>query len=197
MQTINKYKTLAIANESFSKAEYEKALRNYALVLKDYPNTKEAYNGAILSEMAMSGEDGAEALFDYYVVLQEENKEEADIIISEILESMDGTLDQLGQLFAEPLKQRLEFEDGILYHEFKALVEKEGDFKRIFENIMFSTRVIISEKEDFIDFLKDLVTYDFKEMALTYLESALAVYPNNDDLRSLVKKLAQGGVGEN
>ncbi len=197
MKTINKYKTLAIANESFSKAEYEKALRNYALVLKDYPNTKEAYNGAILSEMAMSGEDGAEALFDYYVVLQEENKEEADIIISEILESMDGTLDQLGQLFAEPLKQRLEFEDGILYHEFKELVEKEGDFKRIFENIMFSTRVIISEKEDFIDFLKNLVTYDFKEMALTYLESALAVYPNNDDLRSLVKQLAQGSVGEN
>ncbi len=197
MKTINKYKTLAIANESFSKAEYEKALRNYALVLKDYPNTKEAYNGAILSEMAMSGEDGAEALFDYYVVLQEENKEEADLIISEILESMDGTLDQLGQLFAEPLKQRLEFEDGILYHEFKELVEKEGDFKRIFENIMFSTRVIISEKEDFIDFLKNLVTYDFKEMALAYLESALAVYPNNDDLRSLVKKLAQGSVGEN
>ncbi len=197
MKTINKYKTLAIANESFSKAEYEKALRNYALVLKDYPNTKEAYNGAILSEMAMSGEDGAEALFDYYVVLQEENKEEADIIISEILESMDGTLDQLGQLFAEPLKQRLEFEDGILYHEFKELVEKEGDFKRIFENIMFSTRVIISEKEDFIDFLKNLVTYDFNEMALTYLESALAVYPNNDDLRSLVKQLAQGSVGEN
>ena len=110
---------------------------------------------------------------------------------------MDGTLDQLGQLFAEPLKQRLEFEDGILYHEFKELVEKEGDFKRIFENIMFSTRVIISEKEDFIDFLKNLVMYDFKEMALAYLESALAVYPNNDDLRSLVKKLAQGSVGEN
>ncbi|RUM65405.1 MAG: hypothetical protein DSZ03_02915 [Sulfurimonas sp.] len=197
MKTINKYKTLAIANESFSKAEYEKALRNYALVLKDYPNTQEAYNGAILSEMAMSGEDGAEALFDYYVVLQEENKEEADIIISEILESMDGTLEQLGQLFSEPLKQRLEFEDGILYHEFKALVEQEGDFKRIFENIMFSTRVIISEKEDFIDFLKNLVSHDFKEMALTYLESALAVYPNNDDLRSLVKQLAQGGAVEN
>ncbi len=197
MQTINKYKTLAIANESFSKAEYEKALHNYALVLKDYPNTKEAYNGAILSEMAMSGEDGAEALFDYYIVLREENKEEADIIISEILESMDGVLDQLGALFAEPLKQKLEFEDGIMYYEFKELVEQEGDFKRIFENIMFSTRVIITEKEDFIDFLKNLVEYGFNEMALTYLESALAIYPNNDDLRALVKKLAQGNRIEN
>ena len=192
MKTINKYKTLAIANDSFSKAEYEKALRNYALVLKDYPNTKEAYNGAILSEMAMSGEDGAEALFDYYIILREENKEEADTIISEILDSMDGTLDQLGELFTEPLKQKLEFEDGIMYHDFKQLVEEEGDFKRIFENIMFSTRVIITEKEDFIDFLKNLVAHDFREMALAYLESALSIYPNNDDLRALAKQLAQG-----
>ena len=197
MKTINKYKTLAKANESFSKAEYEQALRNYALVLKDYPNTKEAHNGAILSEMAMSGEEGAEALFDYYIVLQEENQEDADTIISEILKSMDGTLDQLSALFAEPMKQKLEFEDGIMYSEFKQLVEEEGDFKRIFENIMFSTRVIITEKEDFIDFLKNLVEHNFSEMALAYLESALAIYPNNEDLRALVKKLAQGNKIEN
>ncbi len=197
MKTINKYKTLAKANDSFSKAEYEQALRNYALVLKDYPNTKEAHNGAILSEMAMSGEEGAEALFDYYIVLREENQEDADTIISEILKSMDGTLDQLSALFSEPMKQKLEFEDGIMYYEFKQLVEDEGDFKRIFENIMFSTRVIITEKEDFIDFLKNLVEYDFKEMALAYLESALSIYPNNDDLRLLVKRLAQGNSIEN
>jgi tetratricopeptide (TPR) repeat protein len=197
MKTINKYKTLAKANESFSKAEYEQALRNYALVLKDYPNTKEAYNGAILSEMAMSGEEGAEALFDYYIVLRQENQEDADTIISEILKSMDGTLEQLSELFAQPLKQKLEFEDGIMYFEFKQLVEQEGDFKRIFENIMFSTRVIISEKEDFIDFLKNLVEYDFREMALTYLESALSIYPNNSELRQLVKRLAQGPSIEN
>ena len=197
MKTINKYKTLAKANESFSKAEYEQALRNYALVLKDYPNTKEAYNGAILAEMAMSGEEGAEALFDYYIVLRQENQEDADTIISEILKSMDGTLDQLSELFAQPLKEKLEFEDGIMYFEFKQLVEQEGDFKRIFENIMFSTRVIITEKDDFIDFLKNLVDHGFREMALTYLESALSIYPNNGELRQLVKRLAQGPSIEN
>ena len=74
MKTLNKYKTLALANESFSKSDYEQALRTYALVLKDYPHSKEAYNGAILSEMAMSGESGAEALFDYYTVLRQVGK---------------------------------------------------------------------------------------------------------------------------
>lgn len=197
MKSPNKYKALALANDYFTNAEYEEALRSYALVLKDYPNSKEAYNGAILAEMAMSGEAGAEALFDYYVILRKENKEEADTIISEILETMDGTLEELGDLFAEPLKQRLEYEDGIQYGEFKTLIEGDSDFKTIFENIMFSTKVIITEKEDFVDFLENLITHGFKEMAMNYLESALGVYPNDKHLRSLLRRLAKGSMIEN
>jgi len=197
MKTINKYKTLALANESFSKSDFEQALRSYALVLKDYPNSKEAYNGAILSEMAMSGEGGAEALFDYYAVLREDDAEQADIIMSEILETMDGTLDQLGEIISEPLKARLELEDGIMYSEFKDIVEQEGDFKRTFENIMFSTRVIITEKEDFVDFLDKLMANNYHEMAMSYLEGALAVHPNDKQLRKLLRRLAKGKTVEN
>ncbi len=191
MKTVNKHKILALANEHFSNEQYAQALRNYALVLKDFPETKAAYNGAILSEMAMSGESGAEALFDYYDVLREDNVDQADTIIAEILETMNGTLDQLGELFNEPIKSRIVYEDGILYSEFKELVEDNGDFKRIFENIMFSTRVIITEKEDFVDFLENLIEYNYREMALSYLESALAVYVNDTQLRKLLRSLAK------
>lgn len=197
MKTVNKYKTLALANESFSKSDFEQALRSYALVLKDYPNSKEAYNGAILSEMAMSGESGAEALFDYYAVLREDDAEQADLIISEILETMDGTLEQLGDIITQPLKERLAFEDGILYEEFKEIVDDEGDFRRIFENIMFSTRVIITEKEDFVDFLDKLMQNNYHEMAMSYLEGALAVHPNDKQLRKLLRRLAKGKTVEN
>ncbi len=196
MKTVNKYKTLALANNDFTKAKYENALRNYALVLKDYPDSKEAYNGAILAEMAMSGEAGAEALFDYYTVLREEDAEQADVVIAEILDTMDGTLEELTELFQQPLKEQLVFEDGITYADFKKLVEQEDDFKRIFENIMFSTRVIITEKEDFIDFLERLLENGFREMALNYLESAMAIYPNDSQLRKLLKKLAEGELVE-
>ena len=191
MKTINKHKTLSIANENFSKEEYELALRNYALVLKDFPSSKAAYNGAILAEMAMSGEKGAEALFDYYEILREEDAEEADTIINEILQSMDGTLEELTSLVNESVKNRLMFEDGISYNDFKEVVESEGDFKRTFENIMFSTRVIITDKSDFVDFLTSLVDNQFNEMALSYLESALGVYPNDKELRNLLRRLAQ------
>jgi len=197
MKTVSKYKTLALASESFSKSEFSEALRAYALVLKDYPDTTEAYNGAILSEMAMSGESGAEALFDYYEILREDDKDQADIIMSEILETMDGTLDQLGEIITQPLKDQFAFEDGVLYSDFKAIVEEDGDFRRIFENIMFSTRVIITEKEDFVDFLDKLMENNYYEMALSYLEGALAVHPNDKKLRNVLKRLAKGKTIEN
>jgi len=192
MSTISKYKILTKANDSFSKSDYKHALEQFATVLQNYPNSKEAYNGVILSEMAMSGESGAEALFDYYEILKGEDKEEADKIMNEILQSMDGTLEKLSEVFSAPLRDRLEFEDGILYQDFKKIVDDGASFKETFENIMFSTRVIITQKEDFIDFLDRLIEHDFKDMALTYLESALGAYPSDEPLRKLLKKLAKG-----
>lgn len=197
MKTISLSKTLNQANEHFLAGQYANALREYSLALKDYPTSKEAYNGAILSDMAMSGESGAEALFDYYTILRSEDSEQADVIISEILETMDGTLEQLAGLFDESIKQRLAYEDGIMYTEFKELIKDENDFNRIFENIMFSTRVIITEKEDFVDFLDSLIHHGYKEMALSYLESALGVYPNDRQLRNLLRRLAKGRELEN
>ncbi|MGE3612071.1 MAG: hypothetical protein AB7G20_01150 [Sulfurimonas sp.] len=194
---MSKYKTLTQAKESFSRSDYKNALEKFAAVLQNFPNSQEAYNGVILAEMALSGEGGAEALFDYYEVLKEEDKEQADIIMSEILKNMDGSLEKLREVFAEPLRDRVEFEDGILYKDFKTLIDDGGDFKEIFENIMFSTRVIITQKEDFVDFLDNLIEHDFAEMALTYLENALSVYPSDKLLRKLLKKLAQGKKVEN
>ena len=195
MKTINKYKTLANANENFNRAEYDQALRNYALVLKDFPGSKEAYNGAILAEMAMSGEMSAVALFDYYAVLREEDAEEADSIMSEILASLDGTFEEISTLISDPIKNRIEAENGILYSDFITLVEESGDFKLTFENIMFSTRVIITEKEDFLDFLDKLVKHGFKEMALGYVESALSVYKNDTRLTEIFNAIDQEGAG--
>lgn len=197
MKLTNLSKTLVQANNFFLAGQYTDAIREYSFVLEANPMSKEAYNGAILADMAIGGENGAEALFDYYAILRGEDAEQADIVISEILETMDGTLDQLGSLFDDTMKQRMAYEDGIMYKEFKELVQDENDFNRIFENIMFSTRVIITEKEDFVDFLDNLIDHGYKEMALGYLESALGVYPNDKQLRNLLRRLAKGNTLEN
>ena len=192
MSAMSKYKRLTEAKDSFSKADYKHALDQFASVLQNYPNSKEAYNCVILSEMAMSGEGGAEALFDYYEILREDDKEQADAIMGDILQNMDGTLEKLSEVFAEPLRDRLELEDGILYQDFKTILDSGASFKDTFENIMFSTRVIITQKEDFIDFLDNLIEYGYTDMALTYLENALGAYPSDEPLRKLLKKLAKG-----
>ena len=191
MANISKFKTLTQAKDSFSQADYKNALEKFAYVLQNYPNSKEAYNGVILSEMAMSGEGGAEALFDYYEILKEEDQEAADSIMGDILQNMDGTLERLGEIFAEPLRERIELEDGILYQDFKNIIERGESFKDTFENIMFSTKVIITEKADFIDFLENLMDHGYADMALSYLENALSVYPSDVLLRKLLKKLAK------
>jgi len=190
MNNFNHNKTLQAANENFSKQEYEKALRAYALVLKADPDNKEAYNGAILAEMAMSGEEAASALFDYYAVLRKEDNEEADEIMNDIIESMDGTMETLNELIKDPISEKLEGENGILYDDFKLLVEQSQDFKTTFENIMFSTRVIITAKDDFIDFLDKLLHNGFKEMGLSYLETALKTYPNDERLSSILEDIS-------
>ncbi len=189
---ISKYKILSEAKKYFNKSDYKKALEKFATVLQNDPDSKEAYNGVILSEMALSGEGGAEALFDYYEILKSEDAESADEIMSEILENMDGTLEKLSEVFSEPLRDRLEQEDGILYDDFLEILERNGgDFKRVFDNIMFSTKVIISSKEDFLEFLDKLIENGYNEMALNYLENALSIYPSDMQLRNLLKKLAK------
>ncbi len=193
MSSISKYKVLTKAKESFSKAEFKNALEQFASVLQNFPNSKEAYNGVILSEMAMSGEGGAEALFDYYEMLKEEDTDQADEIMGDILQNIDGTLEKLSEVFATPLRDRLELEDGILYQDFKKIIDNGEGFRETFENIMFSTRVIITKKEDFVDFLDNLIENGFSDMALSYLESALSSYPSDEPLRKLLKKLVKKG----
>ena len=77
------------------------------------------------------------------------------------------------------------------------LLTEGDDFKTTFENIMFSTKVIITKKEDFLDFLDKLIEHNFVDMALNYLENALSIYPDDALLSKLLKKLAQGKKIEN
>jgi len=191
MAEISKYKILSQAKKYFSESNYQKALEKFAFVLQTDPSSKEAYNGVILSEMALSGEGGAEALFDYYEVLKSEDQESADEIMSDILDNMEGTLEKLTELLSEPFRDKLEEEDGILYEDFMQILhENNNNFKEVFENIMFSTKVIITKKEDFLNFLDQLIDNGYNEMAMNYLENALSVYPTDLKLRELVDKVA-------
>lgn len=194
--TVNRNKLLKLAHDKFDSKEYKSALLNYSLILEQHPDDKEARTGAILTEMAMNEEQGAQALYDYYTVLQSSDKELASEVMEEIITSMDGGVDKLSELLEEIQKPETMIDDGITYSDFKELVDDSGDFKRTFENIMFSTRVVISDRDDFIDFLELLAHNGFDAMAANYIESALVSFPNDEKIREIYRQLNQDSLRE-
>lgn len=182
-------KLLQLANVNFGRQEYDAALLNFSLVLQKFPDDAEARTGAILTEMAMSHEEGAQALYDYYTVLQSTDKEEASAVMEEIINSMDGGIEKITSILETLKTDEIVYEDGISYEEFKQLVADRGEFKRAFEDVMFSTKVLISTREDFIDFLENLAQHGFSEMAMNYTENALQTFPNDERIREVLRLL--------
>ncbi len=177
---------LVQATKAFAKGDYKKAIQYYSIVLRNDPKNREAKIGLLLSDMAQEGNEEALAIYDYYTVLKEEKNLEAEEIIEEIIGFMDSSTEIVSKTGSDVF---FEYEEGISYDDFKALVKSRGSFKRAFEDIMFSTKVIINEKRDFLDFLEGLIENGFEEIALTYLEDATMLYPADMKILSLFEKI--------
>lgn len=186
---------LKLAHDKYDSKEYDLAMLNYSLILENNPDDKEARTGAMLTEMAMSDEKSAQALYDYYTILQSNDKELASEVMEEILNSMDGGVDKISEILNEIQENEI-LEDGISYADFKELIADNGDFKRTFENIMFSTRVVISNRDDFVDFLELLAKNGFDEMAANYIENALQSFPNDQKIQDIYRELNGDKLGE-
>lgn len=186
MSRINKELLLKRAEDSFLNGDFSGSLREYGLILRDNPSLDDAKVGAYLSDLGIDSKEEAMALFDYYHAIKDK-KENAVEIIDGLIESIDNTKSQLRELILDPIEEEIEYSDGIRYNDFLELVEERGDFKTTFEDIMFSTKVIITNKDEFIHFVKSLVNDGFMEMAVGYLESSSTLFGNDQDILSLYK----------
>ncbi|MBN1839107.1 MAG: tetratricopeptide repeat protein [Campylobacterales bacterium] len=176
--------------EKFYEKNFREAMFQFSLALSEQPDAQEARIGAILSDMAMHNEEQAVALFEYYLFTKEHGSEDIEEAIEEIINSVVKNSEKIAHLFKQgDLESRINAENGIKYEDFLTLIESRGSFKEAFEDIMFSTKVIISKKEDFVDFLSKLMENGFVEMSLNYLESAVTLFPNDEQLLSLIKKV--------
>jgi len=182
-------KILERAENYFYSGEYDEAMRIYGLLLKDFPDLQEARIGAILSDIANENDEEAQALFEYYQVLKNEDNENAEKIIEDMIVSLDDALEKISSLLDGTLLGKDEYVNGINYDDFKELVKQRGSFKRAFEDIMFSTRVVITEKNDLLDFLQQLVNNGFNDMAMRYIEGAAVAYPGEEKIQDLIKKM--------
>ena len=184
MSKISQDLLLKRAEHEFLQGDYANALRSYGLILKDYPTLDEAKIGVYLSDLGIESEEEAQALFDYYQMIKSE-KENAVDIIDGLIENLDSSKHKLQELLIEPIEEQIEYSDGIRYSDFQELVKSRGSFKKTFEDIMFSTKVVITNKDEFIDFVTHLATEGFDEMALGYLDASASLFGNDQDILAL------------
>lgn len=189
MKTQKTEKILERAENYFYSGEYDEAMRIYGLLLRDFPDLQEARIGAILSDIANENDEEAQALFEYYQVLKNEDNENAEKIIEDMIVSLDDALEKISALLDGTLLGKDEYVNGISYDDFKELVKQRGSFRRAFEDIMFSTRVVITEKNDLLDFLQQLVNNGFNDMAMRYIEGVAVAYPGEEKIQDIIEKM--------
>jgi len=184
MRKVNPDLLLERAEREFLEGDYQMALQTYGLLLKDYPALEEAKVGVYLSDLGIESDEEAQALFDYYHIIKQERENAADIIDG-LIESLSTTKMQLNELLVDPVQEEVEYSDGIRYSDFLELVKSRGSFKKAFEDIMFSTKVVITDKDQFIDFVTRLAQEGFDEMALNYLDATTSLFGDDQDVLAL------------
>ncbi len=179
-------KMLEEAGRLFMERRYQEALDIFLAILRKDPENLEAQMGAMLCDLVSEDEEEAAALYDFFLVLKEEGEPEPYKRIIAMIQTLDVAQNSLNEL---QIEQSPIAAEGISYADFKRIVQERGSFKRAFEDIMFSTKVIITKKSDFFDFIDNLIESGFTDMVYSYIEDATKLYPTDKRLSELLDRL--------
>jgi tetratricopeptide (TPR) repeat protein len=180
---------LSRAEELFTLGKYENALTTYGLLLKEYPSDAEGEIGVYLCDIGMESAEEAQALFDYYQIIKSEQEDAGEVMVK-ILSSLDNDRNEITKLLKLD-NDKLEYKDGIGYQEFLEFIEERGDFKRAFEDVMFSTKVILKNKDEYILFITELIEKGQQELALQFLDSVANTFENDQEIYALYHKIKE------
>ena len=180
---------LTRAEEQFTSGKYENALRTYGLLLKEYPSDSDAQIGVFLCDIGLESTDEAQALFDYYQIIKSEQDDAQEVMV-DILTTLDISQGKVAELLNETV-DKAEYKDGIGYQDFLKFIENRGDFKRAFEDVMFSTRVILKNKNEYVLFITELIEKNQIELATQFLDSLSNSFANDQEIYSLYHKIKE------
>ena len=180
---------LTRAEEQFTSGKYENALRTYGLLLKEYPSDSDAQIGVFLCDIGLESTDEAQALFDYYQIIKSEQDDAQEVMV-DILSTLDISQGQVAELLNETV-DKAEYKDGIGYQDFLKFIENRGDFKLAFEDVMFSTRVILKNKNEYVLFITELIEKNQIELASQFLDSLSNSFSNDQEIYALYHKIKE------
>lgn len=177
--------------KAFSNAEYKIALGLFSDALFLDKDDLGAKIGLLLSDMATDFPNEAHGFFQLYETMTNTQPRAAKLKIQhqvlDLIHSFDNNLNKMCNILQDEDNAQAENIDGILYRDFKKMCQ-EKNFKEIFENLMFSTKIIFTNKNDFCDFLDLLVENNFYEMSINYIENMPTIAMYDKKINQILKK---------
>lgn len=171
------YKKLGI--EAFVAYKFSLAKLYFSLAYENSPS-QELLFFIELSSLGLKDKREAMNIYEFYSI----NKSASIDKFFEIINNANSNLEEDDEISMNDngLKEALSYED------FKMIVKKKG-FREAFEGIMFSTKLLITNSDDMLDFLDNLIENDFLDMGLSYIEGSAGVYAGSVKFDKVLKKL--------
>ncbi len=191
---INIEKLLQQAHSLFSSKDYDKALFVYSQVLSTAPTSKEYQIYCLLCDIASENDEKAQSMFDYFIVSKDEDLDAAVAYVEDVVNALDGDNEKMMGLLKDISNTSVESLNAIEYKDFMELVQSRGSFKEAYQDIMFSTKVAITTKDDLIDFINKLIENNFNKTAYTYLDGFNEFFSYDEELSALYKKLERKNI---
>jgi tetratricopeptide (TPR) repeat protein len=194
---INIEELLQQAHSYFSAKQYDKALFLYSQVSSTQPKNIEYQIYCLLTDLGFENDKKAQELFDYFIVKKDENFNEAVTYVQDVITAYDGDNEKMMDVLKDISHISVESLNAIEYKDFQALVQSRGSFKEAYQDIMFSTKVAITTKDDLIDFIDKLIENNFSNTAYTYLDGFNEFFSYDEELTALYKKLERKNIENN
>jgi len=191
---IKKEDLLQEAHGFFLTEFYDKALFLYSRISSLEPTNKEYQIYALFCDLASEDNIKAQELFEKFSILKDESLNSAVEFVQDEIALHDGDNELLLKMIQDVSLQTIEALEAIDYNDFLQLEVDRGSFKRAYEDIMFSTKVSISSKDDLVDFIKKLIDNGFNSTAYTYLDGFNEVFSYDKDLTDLYEKLESKNI---
>ena len=186
MNTTNQH--INDAEEAFVNRQYKLSMLYYGNLLSANPTNQEYYIKALLCDIALEDEQKSQALFDYFTVEKEKDYKKAISNTMDIIDAYDGDMNKLNTLLSK-FEIPVESMEAISYDDFKSIIDAKESFQEAFEDIVYSTKVIITERDDFLDFIQNLIEHNYYDTAYNYIENSISNFSFDPKIQELTQEL--------
>lgn len=174
---MKKYKKYGFA--AFKSGKYELA-KVYFSLAKDFFLVEDLFLLISLCGCASKDPKRANFIFDLYI-----SKKKSSIELSPLVYELENYNNNIPQ----QKMANIDCDLAISYEEFMDILKKKKS-KEIIENLLFSrTKLVISSKKDFLNFINLLADYNMTELGIEYLEMMLSIYAWDEDIKIILNKM--------